>query len=341
MYGCCTGALKVIDLKTQVGFTVQIVKQRSTSMLIKAPLLKYLKLVDLTNWLVSWWPFSHPLSLHRNDHDFSYICPAKPKHSVNVHAIIYRIILHITLYVCGQFCSGSPGVRQWKEPTGSLRKLWRTYKTAECRSVLVQLKRVSGHHKACGVDGNSMYCQPCLKRTPVCMLGKQSWCQGWDRPPNPNRQSRTNTLWMNKMQSVYCMLWQSSPVPALTLCSIVEECRAWPEAWVLFRCVGDGVGGWIQHWVHGRYGLVAEVLHYLFRHLRKDTLGQCSWWSLQKLHFYWPPWGGKTLTIVKKSKSTKFMVNCVQTKRWGKYNLWFKLFGREPSSRLLRVFTHF
>lgn len=52
--GCFASVLKAMDLKMQLiqeGFIVQTVKQRSVTMLIEAPLLKYLKLVILTNRL--------------------------------------------------------------------------------------------------------------------------------------------------------------------------------------------------------------------------------------------------------------------------------------------------
>lgn len=171
-----------------------------------------------------------------------HICPAKPKLTllVNVHAIIYRLIIHITLYF--MFLSISAPVlkesRNEKSPQAeqSLQKLWRTYKTAECRSGLVKLKRVSGDQKA-------------WSWWEFNVLFALTWGRGEkDSGLHAGRtvlvsRARSDTKiqtvshvwttyeWTKRSQddSVYCMLWQSSPVPALICFSTVEVYRAGPD----------------------------------------------------------------------------------------------------------------
>ncbi len=84
--------------------------------------------------------------------------------------------------------SRSPGMKRahrQAEPS-SLQKPWTHIKQQNAEVALWSWKESAGIRRP-GPDGNSMYClllrEAEGKRTPVCMLGEQFWCQGQDRRP--------------------------------------------------------------------------------------------------------------------------------------------------------------
>lgn len=193
-------------------------------------------------------------------------------------SIDWLFILHCILCFSAfllQF-SRSPGMKRAHRQSKVFKSSEGHTKQQNAEVALWSWKESAGIRRP-GPDGNSMYCLLLRKaegkRTPVCMLGEQSWCQGQDQTPRSKPsvmyEQLTNEQNVVRMTAytVCCgraALSQLSSVSVLWRCTELDR----TSGWVLFRCVGDGVGGWIQHWVNRRYGLVTEVLHYLFRHLR-------------------------------------------------------------------------
>lgn len=118
----------------------------------------------------------------------------------------------------------------------SLRKLWKAYKTAESRSGLVKLKRVSRDQKAWSWWKFNVLSALTRSR------GEKDSSLHAGRAVMVSR-ARSETIiqtvshvwtafeWTKCSQddSLYCILWQSSPVPALICFSTVEVYRAGPD----------------------------------------------------------------------------------------------------------------
>lgn len=173
--------------------------------------------------------------------------------------------------------SWSPGMkRAHRQAEQSLQNSEGHTKQQNAEVALSSWKESAGFRRP-GPDGNSMYClllhEAEGKRTPVCMLGVQSWCQGQDQTPRskPSVMYEQLTNEQNVVRvTVYTVRCGRAALSQLWSVSVLWRCTGLDRTsgWVLFRCVGDGAGGWIQHWVYWWYGLVTEVLHNLFRHLR-------------------------------------------------------------------------
>lgn len=134
--------------------------------------------------------------------------------------------------------SRSPGMKRahGQAEHSSLQKLWRAYKTAECRSGLVKLKRVSGDQKAWSWwEFNALFALTWGRgeKDPGLHAGRAVLVSRARSDTKIQTVSHVWTAyeWTKRSQddSVYCMLWQSSPVPALICFSNVEVYRAGPD----------------------------------------------------------------------------------------------------------------
>ncbi len=150
-------------------------------------------------------------------------------------SIDWLFILHCILCFSAfllQF-SRSPGMKRAHRQSKVFKSSEGHTKQQNAEVALWSWKESAGIRRP-GPDGNSMYCLLLRKaegkRTPVCMLGELSRARS-DTKIQTVSHVWTAYEWTKRSQddSVYCMLWQSSPVPALICFSTVEVYRAGPD----------------------------------------------------------------------------------------------------------------
>lgn len=138
-----------------------------------------------------------------------HICPAKPKQTllVNVHAIIYRLIIHITLY-CMILSISAPVLkesRNEKSPQAGRAKSSKALK--DIQNSRMQKWPCEVEKSQRGSEGLVLMGIQCIVCSYTRQRGKGLRFACWESSPgvkgkirhqDPNRQSCMNSLRMNK-----------------------------------------------------------------------------------------------------------------------------------------------